>query len=60
MVSFEENPEHFDSLPMVQHMEGQLQHCMELQRKLAALDKDLTLDPRYIHRVSQDGGIQPL
>jgi len=52
MVLFEENPEQYDSKPMVELMEGQLQCCVELQRKLATFDKELTLDPRYIHRVS--------
>ncbi len=51
MVSFVENPEQFDSAAIVQHMEGQLQRCVELQRKLAAFDKELTLDPRYVHKV---------
>ena len=53
MVLFEENPEQYDSLPMVQVIEGQLQRCVELQKKLATFDRELTLDPRYIHRVSQ-------
>lgn len=52
MVSFVENPEHYDSLPMVRHMEAQLQECVSLQKKIAALDKQLALDPRYAHRVS--------
>lgn len=53
MVSFVENPEHYDSLPMVHHMETQLQQCVALQRKLASLDKQLALDPRYMHKVSR-------
>ena len=51
MVSFVESPEHYDSLPMVHHMETQLQECVDLQLKLAALDKQLALDPRYAHKV---------
>ena len=54
MVSFVENPEHFDSLPMVLHMETQLQQCVALQVKLASLDRQLALDPRYVHKVSHD------
>ena len=52
MVSFIENPEQYDSLSMVHHMETQLQECVALQKKLAAFDKQLALDPRYAHRVS--------
>lgn len=55
MVSFVENPEHYDSLPMVHHMETQLQQCVALQVKLASLDKQLALDPRYVHKVSLQG-----
>jgi hypothetical protein len=51
MVSFVENPEHYDSLPMVHHIEAQLQQCVGLQVKLASLDKQLALDPRYVHKV---------
>ena len=52
MVSFVESPEYYDSLPMVHHMETQLQECVALQMKLASLDKQLALDPRYAHKVS--------
>lgn len=55
MVSFVENPEHYDSLPMVNHMETQLQQCVALQMKLATLDKQLALDPRYMHKQMATG-----
>ena len=51
MVSFIENPESYDSVVMVQHLDKQLQECMALEKKLTAFDKQLSLEPRYIHRV---------
>ena len=54
MVSFIENPEHYDSLAMVRHMETQLQQCVDLQTKLSSLDKQLALDPRYAHKVQSN------
>ncbi len=52
MVSFVENPEHYNSLAMVHHMEKQLQISVALQKKLTTFDKQLALDPRYANRVS--------
>ena len=52
MVSFTENPENYDSLAMVEYVDGQIAECMALERKLSALDRDLAVDPRYVHRVS--------
>lgn len=51
MVSFIENPESYDSQVMVQHLDKQLEECMALEKKLSAFDKQLSLEPRYIHRV---------
>ena len=51
MVSFIENPESYDSVVMVQHLDKQLEECMALEKKLSAFDKQLSLEPRYIHRV---------
>jgi hypothetical protein len=51
MVSFIENPESYDSVVMVQHLDKQLQECMALEKKLTAFDKQLSLEPRYLHRV---------
>lgn len=51
MVSFTENPENYDSLPMVQHLDKQLQECMALEKKINLFDKELALDPRYATRV---------
>lgn len=52
MVSFTENPENYDSLAMVEYIDEQIAECMTLERKLSALDRDLAVDPRYVHRVS--------
>ena len=52
MVSFIENPESYDSQVMVQHLDKQLEECMALEKKLSAFDKQLSLEPRYVHRVS--------
>ena len=51
MVSFAENPENYDSLMMAQHIDTQLQSCIALEQKLGALDREMALDPRYVHRV---------
>ena len=51
MVSFIENPESYDSQAMVQHLDKQLEECMALDKKLSDLDKQLSLEPRYVHRV---------
>ena len=51
MVSFAENPENYDSLMTVQHIHTQLQSCIALEQKLGALDREMALDPRYVHRV---------
>ena len=51
MVSFTENPENFDSSVMVKHIDEQLSDCMSLERTLSAIDKELAVDPRYVHRV---------
>ena len=52
MVSFTENPENYDSLAMVEYMDEHIAECMALERKLSALDRNLAVDPRYVHRVS--------
>lgn len=52
MVSFTENPENYDSLVMVQHLDKQLQECVALEKKLNLFDKELAVDPRYATRVS--------
>lgn len=52
MVSFKENPENYDSILTAMHMDSQLSACMALERKLGALDREMALDPRYVHRVS--------
>lgn len=51
MVSFTENPESYDSQLMVQHLDKQLQECIALEKKLSDFDKQLSLEPRYVHRV---------
>ena len=51
MVSFIENPESYDSQAMVQHLDKKLQECMALEKKLSDFDKQLSLEPRYVHRV---------
>ena len=52
MVSFTENPENYDSLPMAQHLDKQLQDCVALEKKLSLFDRELALDPKYATRVS--------
>lgn len=55
MVSFTENPENFDSSVMVKHIDEQLSDCMSLERTLSAIDKELAVDPRYVHRTMGSG-----
>ena len=50
-MSFAENPENYDSLMMAQRIDTQLQSCIALEQKLGALDREMALDPRYVHRV---------
>ena len=57
MVSFIENPESYDSQMMVLHLDKQLEECMALEKKLSAFDKQLSLEPRYIHRVKTLHGV---
>ena len=59
MVSFTENPEKYDSSAMVTHLDQQLQECTALEQKLSSLEKELAVDPRYMHRVGalQVGGL---
>ena len=52
MVSFTENPENYDSVLTAKHIDSQLSACMALERKLNAFDREMALDPRYVHRVS--------
>ena len=59
MVSFTENPENYDSLAMVEYIDEQIAECMTLERKLSALDRDLAVDPRYVHRSATAGETDP-
>lgn len=55
MVSFTENPEKYDSAAMVTHLDQQLQECTALEQKLSSLEKELAVDPRYMHRAMSSG-----
>ena len=52
MVCFTENPENLDSVLIAQRLDSQLTACMALESQLSSLDRELTLDPRYVHRVN--------
>ena len=57
MVSFHDNPVLNDSDAMLRHLESQLGLCMELSKKLAEMDREISVNPQYVQKaVGYHGG----
>lgn len=57
MVSFHDNPVLNDSDAMQRHLESQLGLCMELSKKLAEMDREISVNPQYVQKaVGYHGG----
>ncbi len=53
MVSFNENPESYNTNKMLRHLDAQIKGTIELANKLKALDRDIASSPAYLQKVSQ-------
>ena len=54
MVSFDEDPEKFDTTKMSQRLDAQVQRVAELTARMKRLDENISLTPIYIHVSSQN------
>jgi hypothetical protein len=52
MVSFQEDPEEYDTLKMANHLDQQIQRVIGLGNKVRQLDEQIASSPQYIQRVS--------
>eukprot|EP00003_Mantamonas_plastica_P023107 TRINITY_DN407_c0_g2_i2.p2 TRINITY_DN407_c0_g2~~TRINITY_DN407_c0_g2_i2.p2 ORF type:complete len:186 (+),score=76.65 TRINITY_DN407_c0_g2_i2:1446-2003(+) len=50
MVAFEEDPETYDSRPVIDQLAAEIIECAELQEKMQAAVDDISLDAKYIQQ----------
>jgi len=51
MVSFAENPEHYDSNAMLSHLDSQVRSVTVIDKKLRSMDDQITLNPQYAQKL---------
>lgn len=51
MVAFQEDPEHYDTNHMLQHLDTHIHRTIAVERKLKAVDDLISLNPSYVQRV---------
>jgi len=58
MISFQEDPEHYDTKKMTTQLDGQIQKVMDLGKKVRAVDESIASSANYIQRttVHERGG----
>jgi COP9 signalosome complex subunit 3 len=52
MVSFQEDPEHYNTNKMMQHLDGQINKVAALDKKLKSVDEMIALTPAYVQKMT--------
>ena len=50
MVRFDSDPEQYDSIPMLNNLEENINACIGLDTQLLAMEEDIILNPQYIKK----------
>ncbi|XP_042226435.1 COP9 signalosome complex subunit 3-like isoform X1 [Homarus americanus] len=51
MVVFLDNPEKYNSPTMMAHLDKEMQLCMEVERRLQAMEEEIVVNPQYVQKV---------
>ncbi len=54
MVSFQENPEQFDTNTMTVHLDQQIQQVIDLGKKVRTLDESIASSQGYLQKVTSE------
>ena len=57
MVSFHDNPEKYDSVQMMDKLNAEMFSCMNYDKKVKELDKEITVHPHYIQKCMASSGL---
>ncbi|XP_064623892.1 COP9 signalosome complex subunit 3-like [Lineus longissimus] len=52
MVSFHDNPEKYNNIDMLVRLDQEMQKCIQLDEKLAEMDREITVNPTYVKKSS--------
>ncbi|KAK7083996.1 COP9 signalosome complex subunit 3 [Halocaridina rubra] len=62
MVVFLDNPEKYNSPTMMAQLDKEMQLCMEVERRLQAMEEEIVVNPQYVQKVlgpQEDEGPTP-
>jgi len=52
MVSFHDNPEKYNNVAMLIHLDHEIQKCVELDEKLTDMEREIAVNPQYVQKSS--------
>jgi len=52
MVSFHDNPEKFNNLAMLVHLDKEMNKCIDLDAKLQEMDREIAVNPQFVQKNS--------
>ena len=56
MVVFLDNPEKYNSARMFRKIEDEMKKCMETEEQLRKMDQEISLNPRFVHKIKATEG----
>lgn len=54
MVSFLEDPEQYNTRKMANHLDSEIQHIIQLSKKLTSVDEQVLCDQNYLNKIGRD------